>query len=176
MGIARCTLVALSLVLAPLAVRAEPVVGQPAPAFRLQDQDGKWQTLADHRGKWVVVYFYPKDDTPGCTTQACTFRDDIIRFRAAGAQVLGVSLDDVGSHRSFADKHSLPFPLLADVGKQVAEAYGVLALGGLYARRDTFLIDPEGVLVKHYPGVKPAENSAEVLKDIAAHQAPAKSG
>jgi peroxiredoxin Q/BCP len=156
------------LVLAPT-VRAEDLTGKPAPDFKLQDQNGKWHTPADHRGKWVVLYFYPKDDTPGCTTQACTFRDDIFKFRAAGAEVLGVSVQDIGSHAEFAKKYSLPFPLLADVDKSTAKSYGVLAshaLLGEYSKRDTFLIDPKGVIVKHYPGVKPAENSAQVLAEI----------
>lgn len=165
----------LSLVLAAPSAHASPEPGAPAPEFRLQDQDGKWHTLADHRGKWVVLYFYPKDDTPGCTTQACTFRDDIFKFRAAGAQVLGVSLDDVKSHAEFAAKYSLPFPLLADTEKQAAKAYGVLALGGLYAKRDTFLIDPQGRVAKHYPGAKPAENSGQVLADIEAAKRASKS-
>jgi peroxiredoxin Q/BCP len=155
-----------------LPAAAGPEVGQPAPAFKLADQNGVPHALEDYRGKWLVLYFYPKDDTPGCTTQACTFRDDIFKFRALGAQVVGVSIDDVGSHRSFAEKFSLPFPLLADADKQVAEAYGVLGLGGLYAKRETFLIDPQGVVAMHYPGVKPAENSAQVLADLRRLQRP----
>jgi peroxiredoxin Q/BCP len=157
------------------ALGAVPTIGAPAPEFRLQDQNSKWHTLADHKGKWVVLYFYPKDDTPGCTTQACTFRDDIFKFRAAGATVLGVSLDDVKSHQEFAAKYSLPFPLLADVNKDAARAYDVLMLGGLMAKRDTFLIDPSGKVVKHYPGVKAAENSAQVLADIEAAKRTTKS-
>jgi peroxiredoxin Q/BCP len=170
MATVRTSAAALILAVATLGVAAAPEVGKPAPDFRLQDQNGKWHTLADHKGQWVVMYFYPKDDTPGCTKQACTFRDDIFKFRAAGAEVLGVSLDDVESHKAFAAKYSLPFPLLADMDKKVAETYGVLALGGLYAKRDTFLIDPSGVVVKHYPGVKPADNSAEVLAEIEAQK------
>ncbi len=170
MTLVRSAIVAVSFALAALA-GAAPEAGKPAPEFHLQDQNGKGHTLADHKGQWVVLYFYPKDDTPGCTKQACTFRDDIMKFRAAGADVLGVSLDDVESHKAFAEKYSLPFPLLADMDKQVAGLYDVLALGGLYAKRDTFLIDPQGVVVKHYPGVKPQENSPEVLKDIEAQKA-----
>ena len=163
LSFAACALVALASVAA-----ADGLIGKPAPEFKLQDQHGKWHTPADHRGKWLVLYFYPKDDTPGCTKQACTFRDDIFKFRAAGAEVVGVSLDDVGSHKAFAEKYSLPFPLLADVDKKTAEAYGVLSsyLGMAMAKRDTFLISPTGTIVQHYPGVKPAENSAQVLAEI----------
>jgi peroxiredoxin Q/BCP len=159
-----------ALVFAPSLAAAAPEVGQSAPDFRLQDQNGKWHTLADHKGRWVVLYFYPKDDTPGCTKQACTFRDDIFKFRAEGADVLGVSVDDVKSHAEFAEKYSLPFPLLADADKTVAKTYDVLTTFGPLevAKRDTFLIDPEGKVAKHYPGVKPAENSAQVLADIQA--------
>jgi peroxiredoxin Q/BCP len=166
--------IAALLALAPLALASDGLVGKPAPEFKLQDQHGKWHMPADHRGKWLVLYFYPKDDTPGCTKQACTFRDDIFKFRAIGAEVVGVSLDDVGSHKAFAEKYSLPFPLLADTEKKAATAYGVLTsypVIGEVAKRDTFLIDPSGKVVKHYPGVKPAENSAQVLADIEAQRA-----
>jgi peroxiredoxin Q/BCP len=174
MAIVRTLAAVLTLACLPASVAAAPEVGKPAPEFRLQDQDSKWHTLADHKGKWVVLYFYPKDDTPGCTTQACTFRDDIFKFRAAGATVLGVSVQDVASHAEFAKKYSLPFPLLADMDKKVAATYGVLTsypVIGEVAKRDTFLIDPEGVVVKHYPGVKAAENSAQVLAEIEAQKA-----
>lgn len=149
-----------------------PKPGEPAPAFRLQDQNGNWQTLEQYRGKWVVLYFYPKDFTPGCTTQVCAFRDDQTQLRAAGAQVLGVSLDDVKSHAEFAAKHKVRFPLLADTDKQVAKRYGVLSskLGFEYARRDTFLIDPNGGIAKHYENVDPAANVKQVLTDLAALQ------
>src|ERR1700732_5538772 len=93
---------------------AVPDVGSPAPAFRLQDQAGAWHELNDYRGKWVVLYFYPKDDTPGCTTQACEFRDNIFAFNKLGAVILGISVDDVVSHKQFAEEHGLPFYLLAD--------------------------------------------------------------
>jgi len=167
------------LALASPALATDDLTGQPAPEFKLQDQNGKWHTPADHRGQWVVLYFYPKDDTPGCTKQACTFRDDIFKFHAAGAEVLGVSVQDVASHVEFAKKYSLPFPLLADADKATAKAYGVLTsypVIGEVAKRDTFLIDPSGKIVKHYPGVKPAENSAEVLADIEAMKKAAKGG
>jgi peroxiredoxin Q/BCP len=184
----------------------KPVAGQAAPAFALMDQNGKKQLLSNYKGKWVVVYFYPKDQTPGCTTQACNFTEDVFAFRKANAQILGVSLDDEASHKDFekalsgatSDKmnpiskaavdklsaeakkgiaeHGLPFPLLADVGHDIAKKYGVLAQittpNGvlLMASRDTFLIDPKGNVAKHYD-VTPDKlegHSKEVLADIAA--------
>jgi peroxiredoxin Q/BCP len=151
-----------------------PAVGQPAPAIRLQDQNGQWVTLEQHRGKWVVLYFYPKDNTPGCTTQACEFRDNIFAFRRADAVILGISVDDVESHRKFSEEHSLPFPILADPSKQAATAYGVLykAMGIMeVARRETFLIDPQGRIARHYPSVNPKGHSELVLADIKALQA-----
>jgi len=147
-----------------------PQDGQPAPEFRLQDQHGHWHSLKQYRGQWVVLYFYPKDETPGCTTEACTFRDDILKFRALGVQVLGVSLDDVESHVAFAAKYHLPFPLLADTHRQVAARYGVLSsILGLfhYARRETFVIDPRGRIARHYRDVDPKANAGRVLSDLA---------
>ncbi len=146
-----------------------PADGQAAPGFKLQDQHGKTQELSHYKGQWVVLYFYPKDDTPGCTTEACTFRDDVIKLHKAGAEVLGVSLDDVKSHAAFAEKYHLPFPILSDNTQDVAKAYGVLTskLGFHYARRETFLVDPNGVIAKHYKDVDPKENSGQVLSDLA---------
>lgn len=153
---------------------AGPAVGQAAPDFRLQDQKGDWHTLAAERGKWVVLYFYPKDFTPGCTTEVCAFRDDIIELRKAGADVFGVSLDDVKSHAEFAEKYKVPFRLLSDADSSVAQAYGVLTskLGMKYARRETFLIDPQGKVAKRYANVDPKENSKQVLADLAALKSP----
>jgi peroxiredoxin Q/BCP len=148
---------------------AQPTLGSAAPDFKLQDQNGKWHTLADYRGKWVTLYFYPKDQTPGCTTQACEFRDNIFAFREANAVILGVSVDDVESHKQFSEKHGLPFPILADSTKDTAKKYGVLKsyLGTMeLAKRDTFLIDPQGRIVKHYADVDPKGHSQLVLKDI----------
>jgi thioredoxin-dependent peroxiredoxin len=147
---------------------AAPEVGQAAPEFRLQDQHDKWHTLADHSGKWVVLYFYPKDFTPGCTKQVCTFRDDIIALNKAGADVLGVSLDDVKSHAEFAEKYHVPFPLLSDSKQETAKTYGVLTskMGMTYAKRETFLIDPHGKIVRHYKDVDPEKNSKQVLADL----------
>ncbi len=148
---------------------AAPQDGQAAPEFKLQDQKGDWHTLAQYRGKWVVLYFYPKDDTPGCTTEVCTFRDDVLKLHKAGAEVLGVSLDDVDSHAKFAEKYHVPFPLLSDSSKSTAKDYGVLAthLAFTYARRETFLVDPQGKIAKHYKDVDPKENSGQVLADLA---------
>lgn len=147
-----------------------PTVGQPAPAFKLQDQDGKWRSLSDYQGKWVALYFYPKDDTPGCTTQACAFRDNVFAFNKEDAVILGISVDDVESHKKFAEKHGLPFTLLADADKKVTKEYGVLKNYGVIevARRDTFLIDPQGRIAKHYESVDPDTNSKIVLEDIKA--------
>lgn len=149
---------------------AEVAVNAMAADFRLQDQNGQWHTLEQHRGRWIALYFYPKDDTPGCTKEACSFRDSIVAFDEIGAVVLGVSLDDVQSHEKFAQKYSLPFPLLADTDGKVAEQYGVLGnMAGLkLAKRQTFLIDPEGRVVKHYGKVDPEKHSAEVLADLKA--------
>lgn len=148
-----------------VAAAASPEVGSQAPEFELLDQNKKTQRLKDYRGKWVVLYFYPKDDTPGCTTEACNFRDDYFRIRALGASVLGVSLDDVASHQAFASKYHLPFPLLADTGKQVAKAYNVLRGFGAfsYASRQTFIIDPGGTIAKHYQSVRPRQHATEII-------------
>lgn len=146
-----------------------PAVGMMAPAFRLQDQAGAWHGSSDYRGKWLVLYFYPKDDTPGCTTQACEFRDNLFAFSKLGAVVVGVSVDDVASHKAFAEEHSLPFTLLADSTKETARAYGVLrSVLGLMeiASRETFIIDPEGRVAKHYAAVDPKGHSQAVLKDL----------
>jgi peroxiredoxin Q/BCP len=148
---------------------ATPQVGSRAPEFRLQDQNGKWHTLDEYRGKWVALYFYPKDATPGCTTQACEFRDNIFAFDKEGAVIVGVSVDDVASHKTFAKEQSLPFTLLADPDKAVTRRYGVLKtyMGVMeMARRDTFLIDPQGKIAKHYESVDPKGHSQVVLADI----------
>jgi thioredoxin-dependent peroxiredoxin len=172
--------VAAAFVSAAAHAAEPPAVGAIAPAFRLQDQAGKWHALSDYKGKWVVLYFYPKDNTPGCTTQACEFRDNIFAYRDLGAVILGISVDDVASHKAFAEEHSLPFPILADSGKKTAAAYGTLMkyLGVTeLARRDTFIIDPEGRVAKHYVKVDPKGHSQVVLTDLkqlAAKAAPAK--
>jgi len=145
---------------------ALPATGTPAPVFSLADQSGKTRTLAEFRGKWVVLYFYPKDDTPGCTEEACNFRDDIFALSQMGAQVIGVSLDDSASHAQFAKKYSLPFPLLADPSGAVTASYGALPQGSRYAKRYTFLVDPAGKVAKIYTSVETSRHSVEVIEDL----------
>ena len=162
------TLLCLCL-LSPTVAADSPTEGQPAPAFKLQDQTSTWHELGDYQGQWLVLYFYPKDFTPGCTTEACTFRDDIFKFHSQNIALLGVSMDDVESHQKFAEEYSLPFPLLADDDGEVSRLYGTyLGIGGGVgvARRQTFLIDPDGLLVKHYPKVDPDVHSAQVMADL----------
>jgi thioredoxin-dependent peroxiredoxin len=146
----------------------QPVVGSPAPEFELADQTGQLHSLEDHRSQWVVLYFYPKDGTPGCTTEACEFRDNIFAFHDLNAQILGVSLDDVDSHKKFAENNSLPFPLLADTEGTTATAYGVKTrmFGMTVAKRQTFIISPDGKVAKHYQKVNPEEHSTQVLADL----------
>ena len=140
--------------------------GDRAPSFTLKDQDGNVHRLRDYKGKTVVLYFYPRDATPGCTVEACAFRDAWSRFEEAGAQVLGVSTDDVESHASFAREHELPFPLLADVEERVATDYGVTVRAGM-TMRTTFLIDGQGVIRRVFEGVDPGVHVDEVLAAIA---------
>ena len=145
-----------------------PKAGDPAPAFALPDQNAKTRSLAEFRDRWLVLYFYPKDDTPGCTEQACTFRDDLHKLEAMGAQVVGVSVDDVASHLAFARKYNLPFPLLADASGAVAARYGSIRDLVLvkFARRNTFLIDPQGRIAKIYLSANTSRNSQEVIDDL----------
>jgi peroxiredoxin Q/BCP len=148
-------------------------VGDSAPAFVLQDQSGKVQKLSDYKGRWLLVYFYPKDDTPGCTTEACQIRDGWASFKKKNIGVLGVSTDSVESHEKFAEKFNLPFPLLADTDKKMVAAYGVWGekqyMGKSYmgTNRTSFLIDPKGQIAKIYPKVKADGHAEEVLKDLA---------
>jgi peroxiredoxin Q/BCP len=152
----------------PLLAGDPPAVGSDAPAFNLQDQNGDWHTLESYSGQWLAVYFYPRDDTPGCTTEACNFRDNIYAFKAIGAAVVGISVDDVESHKKFADKYKLPFTLLADEKSEAAKAYGVLKDYKLVklASRQSFLVDPDGKIAKHYEDVDPDTHTDEVLADI----------
>ncbi|MGH8728626.1 MAG: peroxiredoxin [Burkholderiales bacterium] len=145
-----------------------PAVGDAAPPFRLNDQHGKSRSLEDFKGKWLALYFYPKDDTPGCTEQACKFRDDLHQLTAMGAEVVGISVDDSASHADFAKKHSLPFALLADENGEVARRYGSLMNLGVikFAKRNTFLIDPQGRIAKVYLKASTSRNSAEVIADL----------
>lgn len=147
---------------------AVPQIGALAPEFALADQSGVVHSLAQYRGKWVVLYFYPKDDTPGCTEQACKFRDDFAVLKILGAEVLGVSVDDAASHAEFSRKHKLPFPLLVDKDGIVANSYGSLRDLMLLkmAKRNTFLINPQGRIEKIYLGADSARNSAEIVTAI----------
>jgi thioredoxin-dependent peroxiredoxin len=141
-----------------------------APDFTLADENGEPVTLSDYRGRRVILYFYPKDDTPGCTTQACDLRDRSAEIDARGAVVLGVSPDPVKKHRKFKDKYDLPFTLLADVDHEVAEQYGVWQQKSLLGRkywgnvRTTFVIGEDGRILKVLPNVKPAEHAGQVLE------------
>jgi peroxiredoxin Q/BCP len=147
-------------------------LSQKAPTFSLVDQDGKVHHLKDYLGKKVLLYFYPKDDTPGCTTEACSFRDNIKDLESLGLVVLGVSADSVKSHKKFAEKFNLPFPLLSDETKAVCEAYGVWGkkkfMGKEYMgiSRMSFLIDEKGTIAKIYEEVKPKEHVDEVRGDV----------
>ena len=167
-------IVAMLLVLASVwvarAARAGelPQVGQPAPNFQLPDQNGKVHALQDFSGKWLVLYFYPKDDTPGCTQEACSFRDDLNQLTEMGAAVAGISVDDSDSHAEFAKKYHLPFPLLADKNGAVADSYGALLNLGILkvARRFTFLIDPQGKVNKVYLSVETSRHSKDIIADM----------
>jgi len=145
-----------------------PEVGKPAPDFNLPDQNGKQHMLKDYRGKWLVLYFYPKDDTPGCTQEACAFRDDLQQISELGAQVVGVSVDDSSSHAEFAKKYHLPFPLLADKTTETAARYGALMnlVFMKVARRYTFLIDPQGNVAKVYLSVETSRHSKQIIDDL----------
>jgi peroxiredoxin Q/BCP len=144
-------------------------VGTQAPEFTATDQDGKKHTLRDFRGKKVIVYFYPKDNTPGCTKEACAFRDNFAKFRQLNVEILGVSIDGEKSHQSFAQKYDLPFTLLADPDKRLVEAYGVWGEKRLYGKtymgtnRVTYLIDEIGKIAAVFPKVKPDKHAEELL-------------
>lgn len=147
--------------------------GSTAPAFKTTNADGEMVTLKDLRGKKVVLYFYPKDDTPGCTKEACSFRDAFAQFKKRGITVLGVSPDSEASHKKFATKYKLPFTLLADTDKSISEAYGVYGekkfMGRTYmgVHRTTFLIDERGKIKKVFQKLKPDEHASEVLEAFA---------
>lgn len=151
-----------------------PALKKIAPTFSLADQDGKVHALKEYRGAWIILYFYPKDDTPGCTIEACSFRDYSSALKKAGAVVLGVSVDPVKKHAKFAEKYSLPFTLLADEERQVVQLYGVWGKKKFMGReymgtaRVSFLIDPKGKIAKIYDPVKPAGHADLVLADIKA--------
>jgi peroxiredoxin Q/BCP len=152
-------------------------VGDKAPEFKTKDQDGETVSLKDFKGKKVVLYFYPKDDTPGCTKEACSFRDGFGAFRRRKIEVLGVSVDDEKSHKKFAEKYSLPFRLLADPEKNIVKAYGVWGEKSMYGRkymgtnRVTYVIDERGKIAAVWPKVKPEGHAAEILRAITASPA-----
>lgn len=149
-------------------VNAAIVVGKPAPAFTLYDQHEHKHSLADYTGKWLVLYFYPKDDTPGCTIEACKFRDDYQRILSLGAEVLGISPDSVDSHARFASDYNLPFPLLSDPDGKVAQEYGCLFRVGPFklAKRNTFIINKKGRIAKIYRDVDPRLHSEQIIADL----------
>lgn len=151
---------------------AIPQLGSKAPDFTLKDQDEKEYRISSYHGQWIILYFYPKDDTPGCTKEACSMQDNLAVFKKKNVAVLGVSCDNTASHQKFAAKYQLQFPLLADVKKEVVNAYGVygkkMFMGRevVGIRRTTFLISPEGKIAKVYENVKPEGHGKEVLRDI----------
>jgi thioredoxin-dependent peroxiredoxin len=146
-------------------------VGDSAPELKLKDQDGRLVFLRDFfNNKWVVLYFYPMDDTPGCTKEACNFRDNLGQLSELGVQVIGVSVDNYQSHKRFANKFKLNFPLLSDPTKKVTKAYGALAFYRL-ARRMTFIIDKQGKVRKIFPKVNPAGHTGEIIQALKELQA-----
>lgn len=153
-----------------------PKIGKVAPRFSLADQDGKMHKLSAYKGSWVLLYFYPKDDTPGCTKQACAIRDEFPAFKKLGCVVFGISTDTEKSHKKFEEKYNLPFTLLADPEKKVVQAYGVWAPKKFMGReflgtqRTSFLINPEGKIAKIYENVKPVVHAEEVLTDLKVFQ------
>lgn len=155
-----------------MTTRVELSIGDPAPDFTLPDAEGNSVSLSDLRGKRVVLYFYPRDNTPGCTKEACAFRDAYSDFQAKDVVVLGVSADDAKSHNKFITKHSLPFPLLIDDGGKVAESYGSYGLKKFMGKefmgvfRHTFVIDPEGKIEKIYRKVKPEVHPVQILDEL----------
>ncbi len=164
-----CMLTALLLPVGLFAAEAPPQAGQPAPDFTLPSQDGSRISLHDFKGKWVVLYFYPKDGTTGCTIEAHNFQRDIAKYEQNGAVIVGVSVDSTGSHREFCAKQGLTFKLLADTEKSVSRQYGSLMnlLGYKISSRNTFLVNPEGRIAKVWTGVDPGRHSAEVLAALA---------
>ena len=150
-------------------VHAALKLGDAAPSFNLPDQKGVMHSLSDYRGKWLVLYFYPKDETPGCTTEACAFRNDIATIQVMGAVVVGISEDSIDSHEQFAKKYHLPFTLLADDNGKVAEAYDSLfsILGMMkFAKRHTFIITPQGRLAAMFMDVDPGDHSKQVISKL----------
>ena len=147
-------------------------IGKAAPAFTLPDAEGKEHSLADYKGRWVLIYFYPKDDTPGCTKEACAFRDNFPKFKKLGITVLGISKDSAKSHAKFSEKFSLPFTLLSDVSGKMIAAYGAWGKKKFMGReyvgilRNSYLVNPEGKIAKVYEKVKSELHDDEVLADL----------
>lgn len=147
-------------------------LNESAPDFSLPDQDGKLHKLSDYRGKFVLIYFYPKDDTPGCTKEACSFRDNLPQFGNIGTAIIGISTDTVLSHKKFVQKYKLPFTILADTDKKIVKQYGVWQPKKFMGReflgtvRSTFLVNPKGKIVKMYEKVNPSTHVQEVIKDL----------
>jgi peroxiredoxin Q/BCP len=168
LAVAVAGLVTVLAVLLPGRAQAELAEGTPAPDVGGLTQDGKELRLRDLRGKFVVVYFYPKDDTPGCTKQACNFRDSWKTYQELGAVVVGVSTDNTESHGAFARKYRLPFPLLADPKKEIMKAFGVGTAWFAFAARTTFVIDKEGVIRRVFKKVNAGANNGEVLEALRA--------
>lgn len=152
-----------------------PRIGDLAPEFEAQATGGKTIRLSDLRGQWVVLYFYPKSFTPGCTAEACTLRDAYEQIQSLDAVILGVSLDNLETQERFKAKYRLPFDLISDHDKKISRAYGVLGIGGLYAKRVTFLIDPEGRIAHIFDEVDPARHDHEVYEKLKQLQATYKS-
>jgi len=147
--------------------------GQIAPDFSLPDQDGKTHSLANYRGQVVLIYFYPKDDTPGCTKEACTIAEVYDDFEKNGVKVFGISTDSIESHKQFAEKYHLPFTLLSDPDRQVIVAYGANQEGegsehSTHTKRISYLVSPDGVIIRSYPDVDPATHALNILKDLGA--------
>ena len=155
----------------PLIAGEQPMEGSDAPSFKLQDQNGEWHTLEEYRGQWLAIYFYPKDDTPGCTTQACGIRDAWGEL-SAKAKVFGVSIDPIKKHGKFISKYELPFPLISDEGQTLVESYGVWVEKQMYGKtymgteRTTFVINEEGIILAVFPKVKPADHVDLLLEAL----------
>jgi peroxiredoxin Q/BCP len=165
----KITTLLITLLAATAMSQTTPQVGAPAPEVSLTSNEGKPVSLKDYKGKWIVLYFYPKDFTSGCTLEAHNFQRDLNKYEDADAVILGVSVDSAQSHKDFCAKEGLNFKLLADTDAKVSAAYGSLKdyNGMKMSARNTFLIDPEGKIAKVYTGVKPAEHSQQVLNDLA---------
>lgn len=167
-GVLLLAIVAAGLLIWSQSARAGRMLaeGSLAPAFQLPNQDGQVVDSASLAGGWWVVYFYPKDDTPGCTKEACAFRDHLEDLQAMGVRILGISFDDVASHKAFAEKYHLNFDLLADPDGKAIDAFGARSAIPGYASRISYLVDGAGVIRKVYPSVTPAEHAADIITDV----------